>query len=50
MNESLENENTDNMSIYGKSENILADIQTIIETAQNKRIMLLIQFFPRELG
>ncbi len=32
MNEPIKSENTDIMSIYQKSENILSDIQNIIET------------------
>ena len=36
MNEPIEFENTDIMSIYQKSENILADIQNIIEKSQRK--------------
>lgn len=34
MNEPIKTENTDIMSIYQKSENILSDIQNIIETSQ----------------
>ena len=36
MNEPIKKENTDIMSIYKKSENILTDIQTIIETSQRQ--------------
>ena len=36
MNEPIKTENTDIMSIYQKSENILSDIQNIIETSQRQ--------------
>ncbi len=36
MNEPIKIENTDIMSIYQKSENILSDIQNIIETSQRQ--------------
>ncbi len=36
MNEHIKTENTDIMSIYQKSENILTDIQNIIETSQRQ--------------
>ena len=36
MNEPIKTENTDIMSIYQKSENILADVQNIIETSQRQ--------------
>ena len=36
MNEPIKKENTDIMSIYQKSENILTDIQNIIETSQRQ--------------
>ena len=36
MNELIKPENTDIMSIYQKSENILTDIQNIIETSQRQ--------------
>ncbi len=36
MNEPIKTEKTDIMSIYQKSENILSDIQSIIETSQRQ--------------
>lgn len=36
MNEPIKTENTDIMSIYQKSENILSDIQNIIETSRRQ--------------
>lgn len=36
MNEPIKKENTDIMSIYQKSENILTDIQNIIENSQRQ--------------
>jgi len=36
MNETTKFENTDIMSVYQKSENILSDIQNIIETSQRQ--------------
>ena len=36
MNEPVKTENTDIMSIYQRSENILSDIQNIIETSQRQ--------------